>query len=53
MAKLGEMLKVPGRSLEVVDNFLNKRITKEILKKGGVRIPKYVSPELENCKKDL
>ena len=44
---------IPGRSLEVSNSFLDKNISKKILKEGGVRVPKYDCPSLEESKNNL
>ena len=40
---------MPGRSEDVINFFSNKDISKQILKEGRVRVPKYYCPDLNVC----
>ena len=48
-----KLLNVPGRSEDVINSFLDKDISKQILKEGKVRVPKYYCPDLKVCHNNI
>ena len=44
---------MPGRLEDVINSFLDKDISKQILKEGKVRVPKYYCPDLKVCHNNI